>query len=149
MASFFGWQVHYVWGNDEVTVGTPTTPEKVIHIVDLSRGKSESQGYLRGFVLIISSANQARWHDISQQQTWSEVYGNFCFIDPATDREVEAIAANGTDNADEKEQLVANAQQTFKVAGGALRLCLQEENVVRKIVGETTFCLGRRIQLGG
>ena len=133
MASFFGWQVHYVWGNDEVTVGTPTTPEKVIHIVDLSRGKSESQGYPRGFVLIISSANKDRWHDISQQQTWSEVYGNFVSLIPRLIERWNFIAANGADNANEKEQLVANAQQTYKVAAGVLRLCLQLETVLMKV----------------
>lgn len=91
MGKIFGWKVHYQWGDDEDFVfGKSTNPAaKVIHVVDLS--KAPQPKYPSGFLLIISSANQVRWHDLKQQQTWSERAGNYCFIDPASEREIEAM----------------------------------------------------------
>lgn len=82
-AKSFNWNVTYTWENTKISFGNNTTDEdKEIHVVDLSNGKMAS--FPSGFVLIISSANAARWHDLCQQHTWAELDGNYCFIDPAS-----------------------------------------------------------------
>ena len=121
MAKVFGWKVHYMCNKMEIWFGTADRSTKVIHIVDLSHAKPE--GYPLGFLLIVSSANKDRWRDVQQQQSISEVLGNYCFINPATEREVEAMAARTGQTPVEKEARAREAREVFKFVGGVPRLC--------------------------
>ena len=102
--------------------GTSNPSTKVIHVVDLSQGTPGN--YPSGFVLIITSANKDRWHDVTQQQNASEVFGNYCFINPAAEREVEAMAARPEINPRDREARALEARKAFKFVGGVPRLCL-------------------------
>lgn len=122
MANLFGWQLHYRWKNTDFWFGTAEKPTKVIHIVDLSHGKLTA--YPDGFVLLVSSANKDRWGSGGQQQTASELFGNYCYIDPATEREVEAMAARPAETPEKKEVQAQQAREAFKYVGGVPHLCL-------------------------
>lgn len=116
MANAFGWRVHYAWGKQTHIFGN--SQNKVIHIYNLSqKGTTAQIDFSATFILLVTSANELRWHDLAQQQSWNEMSGNYCFIDPATKEEVVAMgAARGR---------AAQAEAVYKVVGGVPRLCLE------------------------
>ena len=126
MAKLFGWEVHYMCNGNEIWAGNQRNEYKTLHIVDLSGGDVGS--FPIGFLLIVSSANSERWRRLRKQQTWSETDGNFCFIDSASEREVEQMAANKGHDA------VAAAKNAFEYVGGVPRLCLQNPDRAKQMV---------------
>ena len=123
ISKVFHWEVHYWWKGEDFCFGTPGEEHKVIHIFDISQGKPEN--YPTGFVLIVSSTNKERWKDLAQQQSLSFLFGNYCFIDPAPEKEVEAMAAGRGKNSRDKAAKIREARKAFKYVGGVPRLCLR------------------------
>ena len=70
-----------------------------------------------------------RWHDVSQQETWTKDKGNYCFIDPATEEEIESMAV-----ARHGEAGAAEALQAFEFVGGVPRVCIEAPTGAKDLV---------------
>lgn len=67
-----GWRVTYRWGNTAYTFGGDiVNAKKKITVWDASeQGPSITAG--SGYFLIVSSCDEKRWHELAQQESWSD-----------------------------------------------------------------------------
>jgi hypothetical protein len=124
MAKACDWHVKYTWNSTTCSLGDEESG-KIIHIVDFSVGSPFAPD--DDNILFVSSANESRWHDFAQQETWSELAGNFCFMDTVSHVEMKAIAARqGCNDAD--------TDHNYNLAGGDIRICLEPREAVERLI---------------
>jgi hypothetical protein len=124
MAKACDWHVKYTWNGSSCSLGDEKSG-KIIHIVDFSVGSAFAPD--DDNILFVSSANESRWHDFAQQETWSEPAGNFCFMDTVSHLEMKAIAAR-------KGRKDADTDHNFSLAGGVIRICIEPRVTVERLI---------------
>jgi hypothetical protein len=129
MAKAFGWCVFYSWDGETISIGGDANSNKRIAVQNLSRRNTKTS--FERFTLLVTSANNERWHDTAQQESWSAVYGNFMFIDCVPQAEILDMASTIVPTTG---LTVDQVQENYNLAGGVARLCLQRPDVTSQLL---------------